>query len=93
MEKTLACGSNNRTYSTPCALHEESMRNKNANLLLQHLGPCPSRPSIYSAPENFIAGEGQLIALNCEVKGFPLPDIFWEFHAAVGNRVLRLPSE
>ncbi|XP_058797594.1 insulin-like growth factor-binding protein-related protein 1 [Phymastichus coffea] len=93
MEQSLACASNNRTYPTPCALHEEAMRNKDSNLRLQHLGPCPSRPSIYSAPEDFIAGEGQLIALNCEVKGFPLPDVFWEFHAADNNRVLRLPND
>ncbi|XP_031786650.1 insulin-like growth factor-binding protein-related protein 1 [Nasonia vitripennis] len=94
MEQSPACGSNNRTYATPCALHEEAVRHKSPEpLKLLHLGPCPSRPKIYSAPEDVTAEIGHYVALNCEVKGFPLPDIFWEFHAADGSRVLRFPND
>ncbi|KAK0083738.1 hypothetical protein PV325_008295 [Microctonus aethiopoides] len=92
MEQSPACGNNNRTYSTPCALHEEAMRNKNVGLKLKHLGPCPSRPWITSPLENIAANFGQRVALNCEVRGFPVPDINWEFHSSDGERVVKLPS-
>lgn len=93
MEQTPACGSNNETYATPCALHEEAMKLRNlSSLWLQHLGPCQSRPWILSTPEDVASPFGQRVALYCEAKGFPVPDIFWEFHSADGRRVLRLPG-
>lgn len=94
MEQSPACGSNNETYSTPCALHEEAMKLRNSSSLrLQHLGPCESRPWILSTLEDVAASFGQCVALNCEAKGFPVPDIFWEFHSADGRRVLKLPEK
>ncbi|KAJ8684139.1 hypothetical protein QAD02_019931 [Eretmocerus hayati] len=96
MEQTPACGSNNRTYPSPCALHEEVARrggSEQSGLRLLHLGPCPSRPIIYSALENVEGVQGQSVALSCEAKGFPLPEIFWEFHSANGGKILRLPNE
>ncbi|EFN81775.1 Kazal-type serine protease inhibitor domain-containing protein 1 [Harpegnathos saltator] len=94
MEQTPACGSNNETYATPCALHEEAMKLRNlSSLWLQHLGPCQSRPWILSPLEDVASPFGQRVALNCEAKGFPVPDIFWEFHSADGRRVLKLPGE
>ncbi|KYM95018.1 Kazal-type serine protease inhibitor domain-containing protein 1 [Cyphomyrmex costatus] len=94
MEQSPACGSNNETYSTPCALHEEAMKLRNSSSLrLQHLGPCESRPWILSTLEDVVSPFGQRVALNCEAKGFPVPDIFWEFHSADGKRVLKLPGE
>ncbi|XP_076245157.1 insulin-like growth factor-binding protein-related protein 1 [Calliopsis andreniformis] len=94
MEQSPACGSNNKTYTTPCALHEQSMRLKSpSSLKLQHLGPCESRPWIVSPLENILTTSGQRIALNCEVKGFPIPDIFWEFQSADGKQVLKLPAK
>lgn len=93
MEQTPACGSNNETYATPCALHEEAMKLRNlSSLWLQHLGPCQSRPWILSTLEDVVSPSGQRVALNCEAKGFPVPDIFWEFHSADGRRVLKLPG-
>lgn len=93
MEQSPACGSNNETYSTPCALHEEAMKLRNSSSLrLQHLGPCESRPWILSTLEDVVSPFGQRVALNCEAKGFPVPDIFWEFHSADGRRVLKLPG-
>lgn len=91
MEQSPACGSNNITYVTPCALHEEAIRLKNKSLKLKHLGPCLSRPWILSPLENIFISYGQRLAINCEAKGFPIPDIFWEFHSADG-RVIKLPS-
>ncbi|XP_026831111.1 insulin-like growth factor-binding protein-related protein 1 isoform X1 [Ooceraea biroi] len=94
MEQSPACGSNNETYATPCALHEEAMKLRNSSSLrLQHLGPCESRPWILSDLENVASPYGQRVALNCEAQGFPVPDIFWEFHSADGRRVLKLPGE
>ena len=93
MEQTPACGSDNKTYTTPCALHEEAMRRKSSSFLtLQHLGPCQSRPWILSPLEDVLSVFGQRLALNCEAKGFPVPEIFWEFHAADGRTVLKLPG-
>ncbi|XP_008556012.1 insulin-like growth factor-binding protein-related protein 1 [Microplitis demolitor] len=91
MEQSPACGSNNITYVTPCALHEEAIRLKNKSLKLKHLGPCLSRPWILSPLENIFISYGQRLAINCEAKGFPIPDIFWEFHSADG-RVIKLPN-
>ncbi|KAL0129912.1 hypothetical protein PUN28_001872 [Cardiocondyla obscurior] len=94
MEQSPACGSNNETYPTPCALHEEAMKLRNSSSLrLQHLGPCESRPWILSTLEDVASSFGQRVALNCEAKGFPLPDIFWEFRSADGRTVLKLPGE
>ncbi|XP_011505086.1 PREDICTED: insulin-like growth factor-binding protein-related protein 1 [Ceratosolen solmsi marchali] len=91
MEQSLACGTNNRTYDTPCFLHEEAIRIRDSLLELQHLGPCPSRPRIYSGPKDIVATTGQIIAFDCEAKGFPLPHIYWEFHSADGSKFFRLP--
>ncbi|CAD6245131.1 GSCOCG00013544001-RA-CDS, partial [Cotesia congregata] len=91
MEQSPACGSNNITYATPCALHEEAIRVKNKSLKLKHLGPCLSRPWILAPLDNLFVKYGQRLAINCEAKGFPIPDIFWEFHSTDG-RVIRLPS-
>ncbi|XP_012287525.1 insulin-like growth factor-binding protein-related protein 1 [Orussus abietinus] len=93
MERSPACGSNNETYSTPCALHEEAMRSMNSTLRLRNLGPCMSRPWILSPLDDVASYLGQRVALNCEVKGFPVPDVAWEFHSADGGRVIKLPSE
>ncbi|KOC60263.1 Kazal-type serine protease inhibitor domain-containing protein 1 [Habropoda laboriosa] len=94
MEQSLACGSDNKTYATPCALSAEAMRRRNTSLLrLQHLGPCQSRPWLLSPLENVLSVFGQRVALNCEAEGFPIPDIFWEFHATDGRKVLKLPGE
>ncbi|XP_015593611.1 insulin-like growth factor-binding protein-related protein 1 [Cephus cinctus] len=93
MEQSPACGSNNETYPTPCALHEHAMRLKNSSLKLQHLGPCPTRPWILTGPRDVVSTTGQRVALNCEVKGFPVPDISWEFDSTLGDMVLKLPSK
>ena len=92
IERTPACGSNNETYETPCALHEEVMRSRNPHLKLNHLGPCPTRPWIESASKNISGIIGSRVVLSCEAEGFPVPDIFWEFHSMDQSRVLKLPS-
>ncbi|KAK2584073.1 hypothetical protein KPH14_006519 [Odynerus spinipes] len=94
MEQTPACGSDEITYETPCALHEEAMRLRSPlSLKLQHLGPCQTRPWIVSYTENVVSGFGQRVLLACETKGFPVPDIFWEFHSPDEKTVIQLPGE
>ncbi|KAG7190535.1 hypothetical protein KM043_006636 [Ampulex compressa] len=94
MEQNPACGSNNETYETPCALHEEAMKLRNSSFLrLQHLGPCESRPWILSQLQDVFSTYGRRVAINCEAKGFPVPDIYWEFHSADGRKVVTLPGE
>ncbi|XP_033220019.1 insulin-like growth factor-binding protein-related protein 1 [Belonocnema kinseyi] len=93
IEQSPACGSNNETYDTPCALHEEARRSRNQNLKLDHLGPCPSRPWIESSSKNISGIFGTRIVLSCEAEGFPVPDIFWEFHSVDNLKVLKLPNE
>ncbi|XP_015173743.1 PREDICTED: insulin-like growth factor-binding protein-related protein 1 [Polistes dominula] len=93
MEQTPACGSDQVTYETPCALHEKAMRLKShLSLKLQQLGPCPTRPWIVSYSEHVVSNIGQLVLLSCETKGFPVPDIFWEFHSPDGKKVLKLQT-
>ncbi|KAI4502357.1 hypothetical protein M0802_002269 [Mischocyttarus mexicanus] len=94
MEQTPACGSDEVTYETPCSLHEEAMRLKShLSLKLQHLGPCQTRPWIVSNTEHVISNIGQRVLLACETKGFPIPDIFWEYHSPDGKKVYKLTSE
>ncbi|XP_014222139.1 insulin-like growth factor-binding protein-related protein 1 isoform X1 [Trichogramma pretiosum] len=98
-ESRRVCGSDNRTYANACTLRETALRiaannGPSLGLWLAHEGPCPTRPRIYSAPESVAdARLGQRVALNCEARGVPLPDIFWEFHSADGRRVLRYETE
>lgn len=87
------CGSNNRTYTTACELTEEAMRLKDFSLKVQHPGPCPSRPWISVAPDDVFSVVGQRVSLTCEVKGYPVPEIFWEFHSTDDHRIVRLPSK
>ncbi|XP_043268755.1 insulin-like growth factor-binding protein-related protein 1 [Venturia canescens] len=93
MEQSSACGNDNETYATPCALHEEAMRQRNSSLKLRHLGPCVSRPWIVTPLEDVVTDSGQRVVLHCETKGFPLPDVIWEFHSSNGHRVLKLPNK
>lgn len=88
-----ACGTNNETYDTPCALDEEITRSRNSDLKLDHFGPCPSRPWIDSATRNISGVFGTRVVLSCEAEGFPVPEIFWEFHSEDGLIVLKLPND
>ncbi|XP_043492668.1 insulin-like growth factor-binding protein-related protein 1 isoform X2 [Polistes fuscatus] len=62
------------------------------DLQKEQLGPCPTRPWIVSYTEHVVSNIGQLVLLACETKGFPVPDIFWEFRSPDGKKVLKLKT-
>lgn len=71
------CGADNVTYDTSCLLKE-------AGAEFLHAGPCKSLPEIVTGPEDVSNFENERFALDCEVKGFPVPDVSWEFQAFNG---------
>ncbi|XP_046385638.1 insulin-like growth factor-binding protein-related protein 1 [Ischnura elegans] len=77
-EKGDVCASNNHTYETICHMAKASSSIKDT-LYMRHKGPCHTVPIITSAPDDSTGVIGQPIALSCEVKGHPIPDIHWEF--------------
>ncbi|XP_071442885.1 insulin-like growth factor-binding protein-related protein 1 [Hetaerina americana] len=74
------CASNNRTYETKCHMAVASASLKYP-IFMKHKGPCHTVPIITSGPEDSTGIIGQPIALSCEVKGHPIPDIHWEFRS------------
>lgn len=49
-------------------------------------------PWVTSGPEDVAGYLHQGLALDCEVKGYPIPGVHWEFQADSGN-VRVLPSK
>lgn len=89
----VVCGSDNRTYDSICQFEEEKWKNgQNDSLYLKNWGPCRSVPWITSGPEDSLAPLHQGLALDCEVKGYPIPTIRWEFKATNGS-IRTLPSD
>jgi len=86
-----ACGSDNRTYETVCQMNEVSVRSGNT-VYLKHWGPCRSVPWVTSGPEDVAGTLHQGLALDCEVKGYPIPGVYWEFRAENGSTRV-LPSD
>ncbi|KAJ9580987.1 hypothetical protein L9F63_023836, partial [Diploptera punctata] len=83
-----ACASNNRTYETVCQMNDEAIKMGIA-LYLKHWGPCNSVPWVTSGPVDVSGSLHQSLALDCEVKGYPIPGVYWEFRADNGDtRVL-----
>nr|CAD7196034.1 unnamed protein product [Timema douglasi] len=92
-ETQVACGSNNRTYDSVCQMNQEVADSGFPNTLyLKHWGPCRSVPWIISGPQDIGSSLGQGLALDCEVKGYPIPSIHWEFKADDGTSRM-LPSD
>ncbi|KAG8232182.1 hypothetical protein J437_LFUL012179 [Ladona fulva] len=76
------CGSNNYTYETQCHMALDAVKLKNpSSLYVKHAGPCHTVPVITSGPDDIAVNIGEPVALSCEVKGFPIPDIHWEFQS------------
>ncbi|GFG28520.1 hypothetical protein Cfor_06391 [Coptotermes formosanus] len=86
-----ACGSDNRTYESVCQMNEASAKSGNT-VYLKHWGPCRSVPWVTSGPEDVAGALHQGLALDCEVKGYPIPGVHWEFQAENGNMRV-LPSD
>ncbi|XP_050544527.1 insulin-like growth factor-binding protein-related protein 1 [Daktulosphaira vitifoliae] len=79
-EKEIVCGSDNSTYLTVCHLNEVSAKlGNNSLLLIQYLGPCTREPSFNSFPKDVYSTIGQPVIFECEIKGFPVPNVSWSF--------------
>ncbi|XP_069704972.1 insulin-like growth factor-binding protein-related protein 1 [Periplaneta americana] len=81
-----ACGSDNRTYETVCQIADVE------HVYLKHWGPCHSVPWVTSGPRDVAGTLHQSLALDCEVKGYPIPGVHWEFQADNGD-IRVLPSD
>nr|XP_027212706.1 insulin-like growth factor-binding protein-related protein 1 [Penaeus vannamei] len=55
-------------------------------------GPCKAAPVIVSAPEDAERPEGSILVLDCEVKGYPVPDVTWELNLEDGSS-FKLPGD
>ncbi|XP_025409042.1 insulin-like growth factor-binding protein-related protein 1 [Sipha flava] len=85
-EKEMVCGSDNRTYSNVCQLNEaiSKLGNNRTLISIQYWGPCQSAPVIKSAPKNFAGIIGQPAVFDCEINGYPVPSINWQFTDMLG---------
>lgn len=93
----MVCGSDHVTYSTICALNEESMRRGtpdkyNPQLTIEYWGPCKEAPVIISPPSDSYGALGANLTLDCEARGFPAPVITWQF-VSVKGETISLPSD
>ncbi|XP_063231263.1 insulin-like growth factor-binding protein-related protein 1 [Bacillus rossius redtenbacheri] len=92
-ETEVACGSDNRTYDSVCQLKQEArLKGFPNDLFLKHWGPCRSVPEIVSGPQDSSSAPGEALALDCEVKGYPIPAVDWEFRSEDGSTRM-LPSD
>lgn len=89
------CGTNGRTYSSVCRLRLETSLNdeETAAVGVAEWGPCETQPTISSAPENVTANVNDDLALSCEVRGYPIPSLIWEFESASTGKKIKLPGD
>ncbi|CAK9298042.1 unnamed protein product [Gordionus sp. m RMFG-2023] len=85
------CGSNEKTYDNLCKLMEDAYRD-HEKIKVSFRGPCQSAPWIHTGPENVYNETGSQVALICEVKGYPIPVVEWNFHGSNGL-IVSLPSD
>ncbi|KAK6635125.1 hypothetical protein RUM44_000374 [Polyplax serrata] len=78
LKEEVSCGKDNVTYRSLCQLRE-------AGTELEHVGPCKVAPEISSEPKDpATVPKEEKLALDCEAKGFPVPEIVWEFEGLNG---------
>ncbi|CAB3378510.1 Hypothetical predicted protein [Cloeon dipterum] len=88
------CGSDDQTYENMCQLREAAVRDnyRSGPLNMKNWGPCMSVPDITGPPDDTSGPLHSEVALGCEAKGNPIPDIHWEFSGDNGDR-RNLPSD
>ncbi|XP_042887768.1 insulin-like growth factor-binding protein-related protein 1 [Penaeus japonicus] len=84
------CGSDDVTYDSLCHLLEKTADNPELYVVVR--GPCKAVPVIMSAPEDAERPEGSILVLDCEVKGYPVPDVTWELNLDDGSS-FKLPGD
>merc|ERR1711970_98730 len=84
----LVCGTDGQSYDTVCHL----VAQQNRNLTVAHEGPCPSAPVIKTGPMSSRRESGSVLILDCEAKGVPVPEIFWQLVRPSGESQL-LPND
>nr|XP_045600238.1 insulin-like growth factor-binding protein-related protein 1 [Procambarus clarkii] len=84
------CGTDGTTYTTLCHLLMETVKRPNLNVAVR--GPCKTAPVIKSKPEDKIRPLGSILVLDCEVAGYPVPDITWELNLSDGSS-FKLPGD
>jgi len=92
----MVCGSDGVSYETPCQLNEQSVRRsadtKQEPLKMEYWGPCKHSPVIVTPPTDTFGPKGANLTLDCEARGFPAPDITWQYENMEGNTI-SLPSD
>lgn len=87
------CGSDGVTYDNPCQFKASATLAKDIRkITVARKGPCSSVPVILSPPDNTRNVPGSNIALMCEAKGFPVPNIEWTW-TRVDGQIVYLPSD
>jgi len=84
------CGSDGATYDSLCHLLEKTT--KNPDLFVAVRGPCETEPMIKSPPEDAARPRGSILVLDCEVAGYPVPEVTWELNRLDGSS-FRLPGD
>ncbi|XP_029887154.1 kazal-type serine protease inhibitor domain-containing protein 1 isoform X2 [Aquila chrysaetos chrysaetos] len=71
------CGSDGKTYAQICRFLEVARAHPDANLTVDHEGPCESEPQITSPPYDTWNITGQDVIFGCEVFAYPMASIEW----------------
>uniref|UniRef100_T1HBS1 Uncharacterized protein n=1 Tax=Rhodnius prolixus TaxID=13249 RepID=T1HBS1_RHOPR len=69
------CASDNTTYLSICQMEEQPHKPS-----LLKWGHCDSAPHIVSGGEDVEVLLGQPLAVDCEIKGAPIPSVTWYFN-------------
>ncbi|XP_035275685.1 kazal-type serine protease inhibitor domain-containing protein 1-like [Anguilla anguilla] len=92
VQQGVLCGSDGRTYETPCQFRTAQHRQREESKLtvtLAHHGPCKAKPIIATPPHDVITVEGNDIIFSCEVSAYPMAMIEWRKE---GNSIF-LPAD
>ncbi|XP_059478306.1 insulin-like growth factor-binding protein-related protein 1 [Neocloeon triangulifer] len=94
-QKEAVCGTNDLTYENICQLREAAVRGnyRGGALATKNWGRCKSLPEITGPPDDTYGPLSNELALGCEAKGNPIPDVHWEFRPENHANKRNLPSD